>query len=69
MNERVLVGFARSLIESYCVAPSYYEFKGLYSSLYLRVRTPRVYHGLKRIWEELDERDLRMDEDRHRNLI
>ncbi len=56
MKERVLIGFAQSPGESYCAALSSNEFNALCSSLYLRVHTPRVYHGLKRIWEELDQR-------------
>ena len=61
VNERVLIGFARSPEESHCVALSLNEFKDLCPSLYLQVHTPRVYHGLKRIWAELDERGLRLE--------
>jgi hypothetical protein len=31
------------------------------NSIYFQVNTPRIFHGLKRIWEFLDERGLRTD--------
>lgn len=36
----------------------------MFPSLYFQVNAPRVFHGLKRIWEFLDERGLRTDTDR-----
>jgi DNA polymerase-1 len=61
IRDRVLIGFALSPGESQCSALSHNEFQALCSSLYLRVHAPCVYHGLKRIWEDLDQRGLGTD--------
>jgi len=61
LNDRVLIGFALSLEESYCTDLSLREFIALSPSLYFPVNSPRIFHGLKRIWEFLDERDLYPD--------
>ncbi|MFC1833869.1 DNA polymerase [Thermodesulfobacteriota bacterium] len=59
MNEHVLIGFAISAEESYCVDLSLTEFTDLCPTLY-HGRMPTVaYHGLKRIWKFLDDRGLR----------
>ncbi len=59
----VLVGYALSPEESYCSAVPLNEFIALCPSLYQRASTPRIFHGLKRIWEYLDQRGLRTDTD------
>ncbi len=61
MNERVLIGFALSAEESHSVDLALDEFTSLCPALYYGVKSARAFHGLKRIWELLDERGLRMD--------
>ena len=61
INDRVLIGFALSPEESYCADLSLDEFRFLCPSLYLRVNSKRIFHGLKRIWEFLDSRGLLPD--------
>jgi hypothetical protein len=55
-DTEVLVGYAGSPEEGYCVNLSLNEFVSLSKSLYSDVNTPRIFHGLKRIWEFLDQR-------------
>jgi DNA polymerase I len=68
LNDRVMLGFARSSEESHSVDLALNDFIALCPSLYGRVNTPRVYHGLKRIWEYLDTRGLRTNTERD-NLV
>jgi DNA polymerase I len=70
IKERVLIGFAPSSEESHCVNLALNEFITLCPSLYLQVNpnSKRIFHGLKRIWEFLDERGLRTDEHIHKYL-
>ena len=44
------------------------EFMAISGSLYVDVHSPRAFHGLKRIWEYLDEFDLRLADDPHKNF-
>ena len=44
------------------------EFISLSKSIYEQVNTPRVFHGLKRIWGFLDERGLPTDTDRDKYI-
>jgi DNA polymerase I len=37
------------------------EFISICNSIYFQVNTPRIFHGLKRIWEFLDDRGLHTD--------
>jgi hypothetical protein len=55
-KDRVLIGFAISPGESYCADLPLNEFVNFRPSLYLRVNAPRIFHGLKRIWEFMDQR-------------
>ncbi len=66
VQDRVLLGFALSPEESHSVPLPLIEFIALCSALYTKVNTPRIFHGIKRIWEFLDERGLRTDTDRDR---
>jgi DNA polymerase I-like protein with 3'-5' exonuclease and polymerase domains len=65
MNERVLIGFALSPGEFHSVDLALSEFRSVCTSLYSQVNSPRIFHGLKRIWESLDQRGLRGDSNSH----
>jgi DNA polymerase-1 len=54
-QERVLVGYALSPEESSCSEISCEQFLSLREDLYCSVTTPLAVHGLKRIWEYLDD--------------
>lgn len=58
------IGYAVSREEAYCVELPFDEFISLSKSLCLQANTPRIFHGLKRIWEFLDERGLHTDANR-----
>jgi hypothetical protein len=64
----VLIGYAIASAEAYCANLPFDEFISLSKSLYEQVNTPRVFHGLKRIWEFLDDRGLQTDTDTHKDL-
>ena len=63
IDQNVLIGYAVSREEGYCVDLSFDEFLPLSKSLYFQVNAPRIFHGLKRIWEFLDEGGLHTDTD------
>jgi len=56
-----MVGYALSPDKGYCAVLPLNEFISISPSLYLDVNTPRIFHGLKRIWEFLDARGLLPD--------
>jgi DNA polymerase I len=58
MKNRVLIGFALSDTEAHFLELGIDEFKVLCPTLYYRPVGTLAFHGLKRIWEFLDERDL-----------
>jgi len=58
IDNEVLIGYALSPEEGYCANITIEKFVSLIPSLYHPVNTPRIFHGLKRIWEFLDERGL-----------
>lgn len=62
IRDRVLIGFALSPEESHCVELALNEFIPLCPSLYRSHMTPVAFHGLKRIWEFLDQRVLLPEE-------
>lgn len=66
----VLVGYALGPDEGHCAVVPLDEFIALCPSLYQRASTPRIFHGLKRIWEFLDDRGslLNGDEDKDINI-
>ena len=66
--ERALVGYAFGPDEAHCLNVPLEEFTALARSFYVDVHSPRAFHGLKRIWEYLDEFDLRPADDPHNNL-
>ncbi|MGO9571022.1 MAG: DNA polymerase [Desulfomonilaceae bacterium] len=68
MDKEVLIGYALSPEEGYCASLSLDEFTALCPSIYLDVSSPRIFHGLKRIWEFLDDRGLRTDTDIDKHL-
>lgn len=57
-DNEVLLGYALSPEEGYCAVLPRNDFTSLCPTLYRQVNTPRVFHGLKRIWEYLDQRGL-----------
>jgi DNA polymerase I len=67
IDQNVLIGFAVSPEEAYCAGVPLNEFTALCPSLCLYVNAPRIFHGLKRIWEFLDGRGLHQvtDADKH----
>ncbi len=67
-DNNVLIGYAVSPEEGYCATMPINEFVSSCNSLYFQVNTPRVFHGLKRIWEFLDDRGLPTDTDRNNYL-
>jgi len=68
LDAEVLIGYSVSPDESHCAIVPFDEFVALVPSLYVSGDTPRIFHGLKRIWELLDERGLRTDSDRDKHL-
>lgn len=70
LKDRVLIGFALSGEESHCVELALNEFIALCPSLYRVDLNTVAYHGLKRIWEFLDERGLLPEAktDNHRDI-
>ncbi|MFC1833792.1 DNA polymerase [Thermodesulfobacteriota bacterium] len=58
-DNEVLVGYAPNPEESYCVVVPLEKFIALCPSLYYEHMFTVAYHGLKRIWEFLDDRGLR----------
>jgi hypothetical protein len=62
-DQNVLIGYAAGPVEAYCVNLPLNKFISLSKSFYQEVNTPRIFHGLKRIWEYLDQRGLLTDED------
>lgn len=68
LDDRVRIGFALSSEESYCANLSLYEFTALCAPLCLHVETPRIFHGLKRIWEFLGERGLLLEGHEHKDI-
>jgi DNA polymerase I-like protein with 3'-5' exonuclease and polymerase domains len=67
VDKNVLIGYAVSPEEGYCAIVPINEFISTYNYIYFQVNAPRIFHGLKRIWEFLDDRGLHMDTDAHRN--
>ncbi|MFH0825201.1 MAG: hypothetical protein V2B18_20815 [Pseudomonadota bacterium] len=67
-GSEVLVGYALGPEEGYCACLQLSEFAVLCPSLYLDVNSKRIYHGLKRIWEFLDERGVCSDIPKHLNV-
>jgi hypothetical protein len=65
IKDRLLIGFALSATEAHCVDLRSDEFKCLCPTLYCCHMATVALHGLKRIWELLDERGLRSDEQAH----
>jgi hypothetical protein len=61
INQYVLIGYAVGPEEADCAALPLDEFISICNSIYFQVNTPRTFHGLKRIWEFLDERGLHTD--------
>ena len=61
------------LVEAYCADIPPDLFISACNSICFQINTPRTFHGLKRIWEFLDERGLHMgierDKDTHVNRI
>jgi hypothetical protein len=68
IDQNVLIGYAIAPEEGYCVILPFYEFLPLSKSLYFQLNTPRIFHGLKRIWEFLDDRGLHTDTDRDKYI-
>jgi hypothetical protein len=64
-QRNVLIGFA---VEAYCVDLPLDEFISICNSLYFQVNTSRIFHGLKRIWEFLDQCGLHTDTGRDKHL-
>jgi hypothetical protein len=65
IDQDVLIGYAESSEEGYCANLPLNEFISIYNSIYFQVNAARTFHGLKRIWEFLDDRGLHTDKDRH----
>jgi DNA polymerase I-like protein with 3'-5' exonuclease and polymerase domains len=61
IDQNVLIGYALSREEDYCAIIPIDEFISIRNSIYFQVNTPRIFHGLKRIWEFLDDRGLHTD--------
>jgi hypothetical protein len=61
IDQNVLIGYAVAPEEGYCAIIPISEFISTRNSIYFQVNTPRIFHGLKRIWEFLDDRGLRTD--------
>ena len=58
IDQNVLIGYALSSEQACCANLSLNKFSSLSRTLYSQVNTPRIFHGLKRIWEFLDDRGL-----------
>jgi hypothetical protein len=67
-DKNVLIGYAVATDENYCATIPINEFISICNSIYFQVNTPRIFHGLKRIWEFLDDRGLHTDTDRRNYL-
>ena len=63
IDQNVLIGYAVAPEQGYCANIPLDEFLSLSKSLYFQVNTPRIFHGLKQIWEFLDDRGLYTDTD------
>ena len=68
IDQNVLIGYAVGPEEGYCANIPLNEFISLCNSIYFQVNTPRIFHGLKRIWEFLDDRGLHTDTDRDNDI-
>jgi len=68
IEDRVLVGFALSDKEDHFLELGIDEFKSLCPSLYCVDINTVAFHGLKRIWEFLDDRGLHTDTNRDNYL-
>jgi hypothetical protein len=68
VDKNVLIGYAVSPEEGYCAIIPINEFVSVSPTLYFQVNAPRIFHGLKRIWEFLDDRGLRMDTNRDKYI-
>ena len=55
INNLVYVGYAIGPDESYCAQIPVDEFRSFCDRIYFRMEGPRAFHGLKRIWEYLDD--------------
>ena len=55
---KLLIGYAISPQGAYGANLSLDEFISIRNSIYFQANTPCIFHGLKRIWEFLDERGL-----------
>ncbi len=64
MDQNALIGYAVSPEEGYCAAIPINEFISICNSIYFKINTPRTFHGLKRIWEFVDDRGLGTGTDR-----
>jgi hypothetical protein len=68
MDQDVLIGYAIAPEEGYCATIPINELISICNSTYFQVNAPRVFHGLKRIWEFLDERGLHTDTETDKHL-
>jgi len=68
IRDRIMIGYAVNSEEAYCADMTMDDFMSISPSLYVHVNTPRAFHGLKRIWEFMDARGLRTDEDTHNHI-
>jgi hypothetical protein len=50
IDQNVLIGYAIAPAEGYCATMPINEFISIYNSIYFQVNAPRIFHGLKRIW-------------------
>ena len=66
--QKLLIGYAVSPEEAHCANLSLNKFSSLSRSLYSQVNTPRIFHGLNRIWEFLDDRGLHTEADRDKYI-
>jgi hypothetical protein len=68
IDQNVLIGYAVAPEEAYCANIAFDKFISIWNSIYFQVNTPRIFHGLKRIWEFLDDRGLHTEADRDKYL-
>jgi hypothetical protein len=68
IDQEVLIGYAESRKEACCANLTLDEFISICNSIYFQVNAPRVFHGLKRIWEFLDGRRLHTETDRDNHI-
>ncbi len=61
IDQNELIGYAVSPEEGYCANIPIDEFISICDSTYFQVNTPRIFHGLKRIWEFIDDRGSHRD--------